>query len=158
MNWGDWILWGFVATMVLTTIMDGTQRLGITRINIPFILGTILTPDRDRAKLYGIGIHVLNGLAFAFIYAAAFHSWGGATWWRGAIVGFVHASFVLVVVLPALPGLHHRMASEQHGPIAERQLEPPGFLGLHYGYRTPLSVVVAHVVYGVILGSFYRVS
>jgi hypothetical protein len=36
-------------------------------------------------------------------------------------------------------------------------LEPPGFLGLNYGFSTPLSIVIAHVVFGIILGSFYRV-
>jgi hypothetical protein len=38
-----------------------------------------------------------------------------------------------------------------------RQLEPPGFLALNYGYQTPASVLVAHVAYGSILGAFYAV-
>jgi hypothetical protein len=37
-----------------------------------------------------------------------------------------------------------------------RLIEPPGFLALHYGRRTPISVVVAHVVFGLMLGAFYR--
>jgi hypothetical protein len=53
-------------------------------------------------------------------------------------------------------GLHPRMAGEHRGPTAPRQLEPPGFMALHYGYQTPASVLVAHVVYGAILGGFYR--
>lgn len=36
-----------------------------------------------------------------------------------------------------------------------RQLEPPGFLALNYGYQTPVSALIAHLAYGVILGSFY---
>ena len=59
------------------------------------------------------------------------------------------------LTLPVLPALHPRMASEHHGPTVVRQLEPPGFLGLHYGYQTPVSVVVAHAVFGAILGGFY---
>lgn len=35
-----------------------------------------------------------------------------------------------------------------------RQLEPPEFLGLHYGIRTALSVLIAHAVFGAILGAF----
>ena len=61
----------------------------------------------------------------------------------------VHASFVLAVGMPVLPGLHPRMANEEYGPTVVRQLEPPGFLGLNYGYRTPLSVLLAHLLYGV---------
>ena len=36
-----------------------------------------------------------------------------------------------------------------------RLLEPPGFLALHYGVRTPISVMVSHVVFGAMLGTFY---
>jgi len=151
----SWFIWGFAATVVLTTIMAGSQSLGLTRMNIPFLLGTMFTANRDRAKVIGIGIHLLIGWLFAFLYAAAFHAWGAAGWWRGGLIGFVHAAFLLVVGLPALPGIHPRMASEQSGPRAKRQLEPPGPLALHYGVQTPLSVVVAHVAYGAILGGFY---
>ena len=49
MNWPSWLLWGFVATIVLTTVSALSQGLGLTRMNIPYILGTAFTPDRDRA-------------------------------------------------------------------------------------------------------------
>jgi hypothetical protein len=54
--------------------------------------------------------------------------------------------------------MHPRMANEQYGPTVVRQLEPPGFLALHYGIRTPISVVIAHVVFGAILGGFYTLA
>jgi len=38
------------------------------------------------------------------------------------------------------------------------QLEPPGPLALHYGVQTPVSIVLAHVIYGAVLGAFYRLS
>jgi hypothetical protein len=155
MSWGHIALWGFVGTIVLTTLLSGSQGLGLTRMSLPYMLGTMFTPDRDLAKIIGTLFHLFNGWWLAFIYAAAFHSWGVATWWSGAGVGLVHGLFVLVVVMPLLPGLHPRMASEQRGPTPTRQLEPPGFLALHYGRRTPLVTLVAHVVYGAILGTFY---
>jgi hypothetical protein len=49
------------------------------------------------------------------------------------------------------------MATEEKGPTVTRQLEPPGFLALNYGYQTPVSVVVAHLIYGAVLGAFYTV-
>ena len=48
------------------------------------------------------------------------------------------------------------MASITSGPTPTRHLEPPGFMALNYGKQTPLSVIVAHVAYGAILGAFYR--
>ena len=151
-------LWGFVSTLILTSLMAGSQALGLTRMNLPYMLGTMVTPDRDRAKPLGFGIHLINGWLFASLYAAAFQSWRRATWWLGAGMGLAHALVVLMATAPLLPGLHPRMASEAQGPTPTRQLEPPGFMALNYGRRTPLSVILSHVVYGSILGAFYRVK
>lgn len=158
MNWPSWLLWGFVANIVLTTASAGSQGLGLTRMNIPYMLGTIFTSDRDRAKLYGFFTHLGVGWAFSLIYALIFQSIGAAGWWRGVIIGIFHALFVLIVVTTLLPGLHPRMASEQHGPEAHNMLEPPGFLALHYGKRTPLAVLLSHAIFGAILGAFYHLK
>jgi hypothetical protein len=150
------LLWSFVATLFLTGLMSGSQSLGMTRMNLPYILGTMVTPDRDRARFLGFLMHFLNGWGFATLYTAAFDSWRRAGWWRGAAIGVVHGLFVLVAGVPLLPGLHPRMAGEEHGPTPTRQLEPPGFMALNYGRRTPISVMLAHFVYGAILGQFYK--
>ncbi len=155
MNWRDWLLGSFLATLALTTVMAASQGLRLTRINLPYILGAIFTPDRQRAKLIGFLVHLLNGWAFSLVYIAIFHAWGRATWWAGAAVGVAQALFVLTAGMSLLPSLHPRMASEETGPTVTRQLEPPGFLALNYGYQTPLSVLLAHLIYGAILGAFY---
>ena len=155
MNWGGWLLWGFVATVALTTVMAGSQGLRITRMNLPYMLGSMFTPSRDRARLIGFGVHLVDGWIFSLGYVAAFNSWGRATWWAGAALGLLQALFVLTVIMPLLPAVHQRMASEDKGPTVTRQLEPPGFLALNYGYQTPVSVVLAHLIYGAILGAFY---
>lgn len=155
-NWGSWLLWGFAGTVLLTTILAGTHGLGLTRMNIPYLVGTMFTPNRDRAKSLGVLVHVVNGWIFSFIYVAAFHLSGGPTWWKGAAIGLVHAVFVLAAAMPALPGMHPRMASESRGPTVVRQLEPPGFFALHYGIQTPIWSVIAHVIFGIVLGVLYR--
>jgi uncharacterized membrane protein YagU involved in acid resistance len=155
MNWASWLLWGFAATILLTSLMAGSQGLGMTRMNIPYMLGMMFTPNRDRAKSLGVLVHVVNGWMFSLVYVAAFHLWDGPTWWKGAAIGLAHAVFVLTAAMPVLPGMHPRMASESRGPTVVRQLEPPGFLALHYGIRTPISIVIGHIVFGVVLGVFY---
>jgi uncharacterized membrane protein YagU involved in acid resistance len=156
MNWSSWFIWGFAATVVLTTISALSQGLGLTRMNLPYMLGTIFTPDRDKARAYGLGVHFLSGWVFSLVYVLLFQKLGAAGWWRGAIIGLVHAMFVLVVVVALLPGFHSRMAGEQHGPDAHNMLEPPGFMALNYGIRTPISVLFSHFVFGAILGAFYQ--
>lgn len=158
MNLYSWLLWGFVATIALTILLEGSQGIGLTRMNFPFMLGTLFTVNRDRAKAYGFFFHVFNGWVFSLIYIFIFESLGKANWWIGALIGLGHALFILIVVMSMMPGLHPRIASERHGPTAKRMLEPPGFMAMNYGIRTPISVLLSHVVYGIILGVFYHLS
>ena len=156
MNWDSWLLWGFIANLMLTTISAATQGMGFTRMNLPYMLGTIFTPDRDRARLYGYVTHLLTGWLFSLIYILIFQALHQADWWRGAIIGLLHGLFVLIVVMGLMPGVHPRMASEQQGPEASNMLEPPGFLALHYGVQTPTVILISHAIFGMILGAFYR--
>ncbi|MBV8516150.1 MAG: hypothetical protein JO197_01995 [Acidobacteria bacterium] len=58
---GDVALWGFGATVVLTTAILAAQSLGLTRIDMPFVLGTMVTLNRDRAKTAGDALHFIVG-------------------------------------------------------------------------------------------------
>lgn len=143
---------------MLTTATIGAQSLGLTRIDIPFILGTMFTPNRDRAKVVGVAMHIVNGWIFAVVYGLFFENVQVASWWFGAAIGAVQGIFVVVVLLPILPGFHPRMVSDFRGPEPTRLLEPPGFLTTNYGRLTPVVLLVAHAIYGAILGMFYMPS
>ncbi|HSY65074.1 MAG TPA: hypothetical protein VK829_10770 [Terriglobales bacterium] len=158
MNWTSWLLSGFVATLALSTLLATSQGLGLTRMNLPYLIGTIVSPKREKAKVYGFAIHLVNGLIFSILYVLIFEDMRMANWWFGALIGLAHALMVLTIGMSLMPGLHPRMASEQHGPNANRLLEPPGFMALNYGIQTPISVFLAHAVFGAILGSLYHLS
>ena len=156
MNWPSWLFSAFLATLALSTMLSLSQGLGLTRMNLPYLIGTLFTADREKAKVYGFFIHLVNGWAFSLFYVLIFQARHSVSWWFGALIGLFHALFVLTVGMSLMPGMHPRMASEQQGPTASRQLEPPGFMALNYGYRTPLSVFLAHAAFGAILGSLYQ--
>jgi hypothetical protein len=156
MNWESWAVSGFIATLVLSTLLVGSQGLRLTRMNVPYLLGTIITPERERARIYGFFAHLVNGWVFSFFYVYIFEDRHMANWWFGMLIGLAHAVVVLTVGMSLLPSIHPRMATERKGPTARRQLEPPGFMALNYGYRTPISVFVAHAIFGAILGSLYQ--
>jgi hypothetical protein len=158
MNWPSWIFSGLLATLALSTLLTTSHGLGLTRMNIPYLLGTFITSDREKARPLGFIVHLLNGWAFSILYVFIFQARHVANWWFGLLIGLAHALFVLTVGMSLLPSLHPRMASERHGPVAQRQLEPPGFLALNYGFQTPLSVFLAHAVFGAVLGSLYHLS
>jgi uncharacterized membrane protein YagU involved in acid resistance len=152
MDWAGWAIFGLVATSALTAVMIAAQLAGLTRLDLPLVLGTLVTNDPDRARAAGFLIHLVVGQGFALGYAAVFALLHRATWWLGALLGLVHVAVALMVLLPLLPGLHPRMASHRAGPANTALLEPPGLLALNYGVQTPVVTIVAHVVYGAILG------
>lgn len=147
------MLWGFIATAAMSAVMFGSQRLGYSRLSLPFLIGTLFTGERSAANVAGMVFYLLGGWLFAFIYYFIFVSVHQASWWFGALFGTLHALVLLTTLLPLLPYMHPRMASEYDGPNVRRRLQPPGFLALHYGYRTPLTTVLAHALYGAILGA-----
>ena len=155
MNWPLCLLAAFAGTLVLTTLEAGAQQLRMTRMSIPYLLGTLFTPDRERAKLYGLLAHLVNGQLFALLYVALFHATGAGGVVRGAMIGLLHAAVVLLVVVPLLPAIHPRMASLHQGPVGTRAIEPPGPFALHYGFATPLMVVVSHAIFGAVVGGLY---
>ena len=156
MNWSSSLLAGFVGTLVLTSLEAGAQQMHMTRMSIPYLLGTGLTGNRDRAKVLGFLVHLVNGQLFALLYAALFDAMGEVSILRGAMIGLGHAAVVLLVVIPLLPSLHPRMATLEQGPTQMRLIEPPGPIALHYGVSTPAMVVVAHVIFGMVIGWLYH--
>ncbi|HEX7054312.1 MAG TPA: hypothetical protein VF211_10330 [Burkholderiales bacterium] len=147
------LLWGLIATGAMSGVQFGAQGLGYSRLSLPFLIGTMFTGERRAANVAGMVFYLLGGWLFAFIYYFVFVGLGRDGWLAGALVGLAHGAILLVALLPLLPYLHPRMASEYDGPSYRRRLQPPGFLALNYGYRTPLSTLVAHAVYGAILGA-----
>jgi hypothetical protein len=156
MDWAGWALFGLVATAVLTVVMIAAQLAGLTRLDLPLVLGALVVEDPDRARVAGFFIHLAVGQGFALGYAACFALLGSATWWLGGLLGLLHVAVALTVLVPLVVGVHPRMASGRAGPGSIAVLEPPGLLGLNYGTQTPAVAVVAHLAYGVALGLLLR--
>lgn len=152
MDWSGWALFGLIATAALTVVMIAAQLGGRTRLDLPLLLGTIVTEDPDRARVAGFFVHLAIGQGFALGYAAAFALLDQATWWIGGLLGALHGAVALTVLVPLLAGVHPRMASHRAGPGSTAVLEPPGLFGLNYGAETPQVAAVAHIVYGILLG------
>jgi hypothetical protein len=152
--WGA-LVGGVVGTLVLTTVLRGASEFGMTRMDLPFLLGTAVSADRIRAKAIGYALHFLFGLMFALAYYAVFAVIDRSGVLLGALFGLVHALFAgtaLVNVL--LPVVHPRMGTGFDAAGAAPMLEPPGFLLLNYGKQTLTATILAHVAYGAIVGGF----
>jgi hypothetical protein len=156
--WGA-VVGGLTGTLVLTTILRAASELGLTRMDIPFLLGTVVTEDRIRAKAVGYALHFVFGLLFALAYWAIFAVIDEAGVLLGALFGLVHALFAgsaLVNVL--LPVVHPRMGTGFDAAGSSPLLEPPGFMLVNYGPQTPIATIVAHVAYGAVVGGFVSLA
>jgi hypothetical protein len=150
---------GFVGTLVLTTALRTANELGLTRVDLPFLLGTAVTGDRARAKALGYLLHLVAGELFALIYYAIFAAIDSSGWLLGALLGLLHgivSATALVSIL--LPAVHPRMGSALSAADSNPLLEPPGFLLLNYGRGTPIATLVAHIAYGAIVGGFASIT
>src|SRR5215204_1936295 len=156
--WGA-IAGGFAGTLVLTTALRAGNELGLTRMDLPFLLGTAFTTDRTRAKALGYLLHFLAGVVFALIYYAIFLAIDDSGWWLGAAFGLAHGLFsgtALVNIL--LPLVHPRMGTSSTAAPSVALLEPPGFLMRNYGVQTPLVSLAAHIAYGAVVGGFVSLA
>jgi hypothetical protein len=155
---GSALAGGFVGTLVLTTLQRAASELRFTRMDLPFLLGTMVTDNRRRAKAWGYLFHFLIGLAFALGYTAFFHAVGRSGWALGALLGALQAFFAsTVLVTLLLPIVHPRIGTPETAANEIALLEAPGFLMLNYGRSTFLVTLVAHMAYGAIIGWATRI-
>jgi hypothetical protein len=152
--WGA-LAGGFVGTLILTTSLRAANELGLTRVDLPFLLGTAVSGDRARAKAFGYLLHLVAGEVFALVYFAIFTAIDASGWLLGAVLGLLHglvSATALVNLL--LPAVHPRMGSAFSAADSSPLLEPPGFLLRNYGRGTPIATLLAHIAYGAIVGGF----
>jgi hypothetical protein len=156
--WGA-IAGGFAGTLVLTTALRAGNELHLTRIDLPFLLGTAFSENRTRAKAIGYVLHFVVGMGFALTYYAIFLAIGRSGWWLGAVFGLAHGLFSgTALTNTLLPLIHPRMGTSSTAAPSVALLEPPGFMMLNYGRQTPLVSLAAHIAFGTLVGGFVSLS
>ncbi|MGH3403402.1 MAG: hypothetical protein ACRDRJ_13035 [Streptosporangiaceae bacterium] len=150
---------GFAGTLILTTVLRAATELNLTRMDLPFLLGTVVTANRARAKAIGYAAHFGFGLVFALGYYGLFLAVGRHDWWLGALFGLGQSLFAgtfLVNVL--LPVVHPRMGTPLSDVETVALLEPPGFMLRNYGVQTPVVSLAAHALYGTTIALFLTLA
>ena len=154
------VVWGALAGGAVggTLVQAGVrlaQELGWTRMDIPFLLGTMFTENRRVAAVAGYFMHLVISLVFALLYAAVFLATGLTTWWFGLALGVVQAAFIGGAMANLLlPAVHPRMGTPWTDAEETPLLEPPGYLLFNYGRSTMLISLVLQLAFGAIVGAF----
>jgi hypothetical protein len=149
---------GVIGTLAMATMIKAACELGLSRMDLALLLGTVATPNRRKARAIGYVMYFVLGVAFAEAYGALFAIIGRSSWWLGALVGTLHAIFISTVLVSVLlPVVHPRMATSDTAANEVTLIEPPGFLMLNYGRSTFVVTLVAHIVYGALVGLIVRI-
>jgi hypothetical protein len=144
---------GVIGTLAMTTIIKAAAELGITRMDLALLLGTVVTENRRKARAIGYVFYFALGVAFAELYGSFFTIVGHASWRLGALLGALHGIFVSTVLVSVLlPVVHPRMADADTAAHEITLIEPPGFLMLNYGRSTFAITMAAHIAYGALVG------
>lgn len=157
---------GFIATIVMTLMMQGAKTAGMTKMPpMPLVMGAMFSGDRKKAMTMGGIVHyvVMGTVMLGIVYAALFTAFDEDAWWLGALIGLVHALALGLMALPMMPSMHPRMTDALPGPDGETitetggqvQLAAPGVLGARWGGMTPVGLVMGHIVYGVVAAIAY---
>lgn len=148
---------GVIGTLAMATIMKAASELGLSRMDLALLLGTVASANRRKARAAGYVFHFLIGIVFAEAYGGFFEIVGRSSWQLGALLGALHAIFTATVLVSVLlPVVHPRMATPDTAANKITLIEPPGFLMLNYGRSTFVVTLAAHIAYGALVGLIVR--
>ena len=128
---------GLAGTAVMTVLMYVAPMMGLPKVDIVGMLGSMFTANKGVATVFGLMAHFMAGVVFALIYALLWSiGLGSATWLWGLVFGAVHG-IVAIVMVQLLMRMHPR-APEMAG-----------------GARAKAGMLMAHLVYGLTLALVY---
>jgi hypothetical protein len=159
------MLGGFVGTLAMTALMRASIAMGMTNMPpMPLIQGAMATDDPKRAKMIGMVTHVaiMGTVVFGIVYAALFAALGTAGWLTGLIIGLVHG-VVAGLFMKMMGRTHPRMEPVANFADDEAwrhdkaglHLAEPGWFARNYGPMTPVGLLMAHAVFGLVVGAVY---
>ena len=146
----------------MALILQGSQGLGLSRLSLPFLVGTFFTSNRKSSDVFiGFLVYVLGGWVFAIAVFPVLRGNRHSDVVAGGAFSVSCTALFLLAAALAAPSL----CPSAHGPRSTTGprtkgyiLEPPGFFGLNYGRRTPLTTLLGQVVYGATLGGLCQLA
>lgn len=125
---------GIIATVALEVVRESGFRLGYMPGSLPKLMGVLLTDSFLEgpsifSNTVGWAYHFWNGASFGIVYTLFF---GRTRWWYAAIYGLVIG--IIFMVSPSVTSLGI------------------GYFGLQFSKGFPITVTLAHLVYGIVFG------
>lgn len=133
----DAIIAGSTGRMAMLLIIYGGPLLGLPRIDLVSMLGSLAAPNKQDAVTLGGAIHFSMGILFAMLYAGLWSlGIGSPTWWWGLIFGTIHGLLILLILL----------TTTNRYPLLLQPLTEP---------RVLLAVILNHIIFGIVVALVY---
>ena len=118
--WGA-VAGGFVGTLVLTTALRAASELGLTRMDLPFLLGTAFTADRTRPRRSATSCTSSRGRLRARLLRRLRRHRPQRLVRSGPLFGLLHGLFAGTALMNILlPAVHPRMGTSSSAADAAR--------------------------------------
>ena len=140
------IVAGLAGTIVMSMILAMAPRMGMPKMDIVGMLGSMF--NKDGNTRLGWGMHLMNGVIFAIIYAALWgFGVGSAMWVNGLVFGAVHW-LIAGLMMGGVPMMH---AGVKAGTV-----KAPGlYMTANGGMMSFVGGLIGHAVYGLVVALVY---
>jgi hypothetical protein len=129
------LIGGIVGTVAMSAFLLLPRWLGIGKIDVIPAVGALITGKAENAFSVGYIVHFVSGIVFAYIYTGLLLLMKmPLEWWAFAMAGCIHGIVVMLLVC---------ITVMEHHPIARYHERGP---------MTGLAQLIAHIVYGVVVG------
>jgi len=143
---------GVAGGLAMLAVIYMGRAMGMTRMDLLKTLGTMM-PGVSGAMAYVTGLmaHLAMSAAFGLVHVGLLHAFGVASsgdallWGLG--IGAVHGAIVLMAMPMALNLMHPLVRSGE--------MAAPGVLMRGFGSMTPMGMLAAHIVFGIVTGAVY---
>jgi len=137
MNYIAVIIAGLAGTVAMTILMYLAPLMGMPKVDIIAMLGTMFTNSKTISTIIGVMAHLMMGVVFAFIYALLWSfGIGSPTWLWGLIFGAVHG-FMVNLIMPMLNRMHPRPIEMEGGP------------------KLVMGMLMVHMLFGLVVALVY---
>lgn len=133
----DAIIAGSTGRMAMLLLIYSGPLIGLPRIDVVSMLGSLAAPNKQDAVTLGGAIHFSMGVLFAIIYVALWSiGIGKPIWWWGIIFGVIHGLLVIVLLL---------VFTRRHPQLSESWNTFPVIV----------AILLDHIVFGIVVSLVY---
>jgi uncharacterized membrane protein YagU involved in acid resistance len=111
------IIAGLLGTLVMTLLMYLAPKMGLLKMDIIGLLGTMFTTSEGASRVIGTLAHLMMGVIFAIVYALLWTlGLGNSIWLWGLIFGAIHG-VIAVGMMPLMVKMHPRPPQMESSPM-----------------------------------------